>query len=80
VSTPPLEGLGFVYRQRKGGVVELLHRGKLASTLSAAETVAFLAEVQSCGAGEAQQVMARLTGNYKRGNERLASAHPRNRR
>ncbi len=23
--------------------------------------------------------MARLTGNYKRGNERLAGAHPRNR-
>jgi hypothetical protein len=24
--------------------------------------------------------MARLTGNYKRGNERTASEHPRNRR
>jgi hypothetical protein len=23
--------------------------------------------------------MARLTGNYKRGNERLAARHPRNR-
>jgi hypothetical protein len=25
-------------------------------------------------------LMARLTGNYKRGNERTASEHPRNRR
>jgi hypothetical protein len=24
--------------------------------------------------------MARITGNYKRGNERLAGQHPRNRR
>jgi hypothetical protein len=24
--------------------------------------------------------MARLTGNYKRGNERLAGQHPRNRK
>jgi hypothetical protein len=24
--------------------------------------------------------MARLTGNYKRGNERVAANHPRNRR
>jgi len=27
-----------------------------------------------------QQSMARLTGNYKHGNERTASTHPRNRR
>jgi hypothetical protein len=36
----------------------------------------FLAEVE--GADE-QQVMARWTGNYKRGNERAARDHPRNR-
>ncbi|MBK6594951.1 MAG: hypothetical protein IPG23_20820 [Burkholderiales bacterium] len=29
---------------------------------------------------EAQQLMARVTGNYKHGNERTASSHPRNRR
>jgi hypothetical protein len=27
-----------------------------------------------------QPLMARLTGNYKHGNERLASDHPRNKR
>jgi len=26
-----------------------------------------------------QQLMARLTGNYKRGNEKTAKTHPRNR-
>ncbi len=28
--------------------------------------------------GDPQEVMARLTGNYKRGNERTARNHPRN--
>ena len=28
---------------------------------------------------EGQQLMARVTGNYKRGNERVARQHPRNR-
>ena len=29
---------------------------------------------------EQQQLVARLTGNYKRGNERTAAQHQRNRR
>jgi hypothetical protein len=36
----------------------------------------FLEDVEQ---GDPQQVMARATGNYKRGNERLARKHPRNR-
>ncbi|EFP58052.1 hypothetical protein HMPREF0321_2359 [Dermacoccus sp. Ellin185] len=28
--------------------------------------------------GDAQEIMARLTGNYRRGNERQARNHPRN--
>jgi hypothetical protein len=74
------DDLGFTFRERKGGVVEVLHHGRLASTLRGHDAYDFLAEVGSCSAADAQQVMARLTGNYKRGNERLASEHPRNRR
>ena len=37
----------------------------------------FVDEVEG---GDAQGVMARWTGNYKRGNERAARDHPRNRR
>lgn len=77
---PTTTDLGFTYRQRKGGAVEVLHRGRLATTLRGADALDFLAEVESAGFGEAQQLMARLTGNYKRGNERQASQHPRNRR
>lgn len=72
--------LGFTWRQRKNGDVELLHRGRLATTLRAAEAADFLGEVQAASDEDAQQLMARVTGNYKHGNERLATQHPRNRR
>lgn len=72
--------LGFTHRQRKNGDVELLHHGRLAATLRGAEAQDFLAELDGADAASAQQLMARLTGNYKRGNERQASQHPRNRR
>lgn len=72
--------LGFSYRSRKNGDVEIRHRGKVASTLRGHDAADFLSEVESGDKGAAQQLMARLTGNFKRGNERLASQHPRNRR
>jgi len=77
---PPLDDLGFSFRQRKNGDVEILHHGRLASTLRGADAADFVAEAASGSQAEAQQLMARVTGNYKRGNERLASDHPRNRR
>jgi hypothetical protein len=36
----------------------------------------FLVDVQD---RDPQELMARLTGNYKRGNERMGKNHPRNR-
>ena len=74
------EDLGFRVRKRKGGDVEILHHGRLAATLRGTQAAEFLAELSDPTDSEAQQLMARLTGNYKRGNERLASSHPRNRR
>lgn len=70
----------FAYRVRKSGDVEVLHHGALATTLRGAAAVDFIAEIGSCEPPAAQQLMARVTGNYKRGNERLAASHPRNRR
>ena len=76
----PTSDLGFTYRSRKSGEVQVLHRGTLASTLRGTEAQEFLGEVSSCSPADAQQLMARITGNYKHGNERLAAEHPRNRR
>ena len=72
--------LGFTFLLKKSGEVELLHRGKLASTLRGTDAMDFIAEVESGEFADAQQLMARMTGNYKHGNERTASSHPRNRR
>ena len=70
--------LGFTYQVRKSGEIEIRHRGRVAATLRGRAAADFLAEAESSFAA-AQEAMARLTGNYKRGNERTARRHPRNR-
>lgn len=72
--------LGFSYRSRKNGDIEILHHGRVASTLRGTDAVDFVAEIEAGDEVDAQQLMARITGNYKRGNERMAGQHPRNRR
>lgn len=72
--------LGFTYRVRKNGDVEVLHHGRSATTLRGQQAQDFLTEVESGELTDGQQLMARVTGNYKHGNERAASTHPRNRR
>jgi len=68
---------GFTYRVRKNGDVEVLHHGRPAAVLRGAAAGRFLAEVDG---GDPQELMARVTGNYRHGNERTAEQHPRNRR
>ncbi|WP_424982189.1 hypothetical protein [Maritalea sp. S77] len=74
------DDLGFDFQTRKGGDVQILHHGRLATTLRGQRATDFLADMDDCDFDEQQQIMARLTGNYKRGNERVAKNHPRNRR
>jgi len=71
--------LGFTYRATKNGEVFVHHRGKLATTLRGEAAAEFLADIDGADPDEQQQIMARATGNYRRGNERLAKNHPRNR-
>jgi hypothetical protein len=68
---------GFRFAQRDNGTVIITHAGRHASTLRGRRAAAFLEEVAA--GGDPQLVMARWTGNYKRGNERVAAEHPRNR-
>ncbi|HQF02947.1 MAG TPA: hypothetical protein PK868_03030 [Phycicoccus sp.] len=67
---------GFDWRERTDGSVVITHHGSTATVLRGSRARDFLEEV---GEGDGQELMARLTGNYKRGNERLARQHPRNR-
>ncbi len=71
--------LGFSYRQRKSGDVDILHHGLLAATLRGKEATAFVLQAPDAASAQAQQLMARITGNYQRGNERAARSHVRNR-
>ena len=66
---------GFDYIERGDDVV-ITHRGKPATTLRGGRATAFLEDVER---EDPQELMARLTGNYRRGNERQAGNHPRNR-
>ncbi|MEO8344613.1 MAG: hypothetical protein ABI607_02860 [Betaproteobacteria bacterium] len=71
--------LEFAFRIARNGDVSILRHAQVVTTLRASKARDFLAEVDAVPFAEQQQVMARLTGNYKRGNERRAAEHPRNR-
>ena len=66
---------GFEYERQGDGVV-VLHHGRRAAVLRGRRAQEFLEDVE---VGNAQELMARVTGNYRRGNERRAREHPRNR-
>jgi hypothetical protein len=60
----------FDYRATKDGQVFISHHGREVTTLRGNAAERFLDRVRAAEEGEAQQLMARATGNYKRGNER----------
>jgi hypothetical protein len=66
---------GFEFEQR-GGEVVVLHRGRRATALRGLRAKEFLEDLER---SDPQELMARVTGNYRRGNERQAREHPRNR-
>lgn len=70
---------GFDYTTRGEDVV-ITHHGRTATVLRGRRAADFLAEVedQATTGSAPQELMARLTGNYRRGNERVARNHPRN--
>ena len=76
----PVSGApAFDWRERKDGAIEILHRERPVSLLRGPQAQAFAARIAAGTAENGQRLMARLTGNYRRGNERTAKQHPRNR-
>jgi hypothetical protein len=80
VATNGDDDLGFSFRPTKDGGVTILRDGHAVTLLRGDSAESFLAEMREASFPDQQQLMARTTGNYKRGNERLAASHPRNRR
>ena len=70
---------GFDYETR-GGEVVISHHGRRATVLRGTAAARFLADVEDASGDDEQELMARVTGNYRRGNERTAKNHPRNSR
>lgn len=60
----------YEYRAQKEGRVVISWYGRPVSTLTGQEAQKFLARIPGLGDHDAQLLMARLTGNFKRGNER----------
>lgn len=68
-----MSDLGFSYLI-KNKEVSILRNGKKVTVLRGARAAEFCEDVVDMDDTSAQQLMARLTGNYKRGNEKLAKS------
>lgn len=58
---------GFTYEVRKNGEIVLAHHGRKAVVLRGRRADKFISQLAT---RNPQELMARATGNYKRGNER----------
>ncbi len=61
---------GFSFRITKQGDVYIDHQGRHAATLRGQAAQRFLSRVTGASEEVTQLAMAKVTGNYKRGNER----------
>ena len=60
----------FSYRATKDQKVFISYYGKHVTTLSGSKALVFLEEIQGAEHKDAQLVLAKETGNFKRGNEK----------
>jgi hypothetical protein len=60
----------FSYRVARGNRIFIYWRGKQVRVLKGENSQEFLADVDGADILEAQLVMAKITGNFKRGNEK----------
>lgn len=60
----------FSYRITKDNKVFLYWHGKQVSILRGKESERFIAKVKNSNTKEAQLIMAKITGNFKHGNEK----------
>jgi hypothetical protein len=63
-------GEEFRFQQRSDGTVAISHRGRVVTLLRHERARRFMARAAEADPKARQQLMARATGNFKRGNER----------
>lgn len=62
----------FAYRSAKSGLVQISYQGKTVTTLNGNDAARFLAKVESANQEQAQLAMAKATGHFKHGTERMS--------
>ena len=73
------DDLGFTHFVTKSNAVLIERDGKVVTTVRGSKANDFLVKMNASTIPQQQQLMARITGNYKRGNEKLSKNHPKNR-
>lgn len=63
---------GFQWTRRKNGDVVITHHGRPAGTVRGTAADKLVAALAGADVSAEQHALARATGNYKRGNERLS--------
>jgi hypothetical protein len=66
----PLEDAPFEFRKYKNGNVSISWKNKEVMILKGGNAQKFLADIEGADEYEKQLAMAKITGNFKRGNER----------
>ena len=72
-----MEDAAFHYQVRKNGEAVVSYHGKPVSTLRGEDAAKFTSRISNLEGREAQLLMARVTGNFKRGNERRSGRRER---
>lgn len=72
MSANSLEKEPFSYRQYKNGNVSVYYNEREVTILKGKRAETFSAQIGNASEMEAQMMMAKITGNFKRGNEREA--------
>lgn len=63
----------FSYLATKSGLVQISCNGRIVTTLSGGRASRFLSRIDAAGGEGAQLLMARATGHFKHGSERVSS-------
>lgn len=68
----------FAYQVRKDGSVAVSHGGRVVSVIAGREAERLRARLAGASEPDVQLALAKITGNFKRGSERTAGNHARN--
>lgn len=67
----PLEDLPFSFHRYKNGGVSVFYKNKEVTILKGAAAEKFVSRVKGASEMDAQLAMAKITGHFKHGNERM---------